>query len=47
MTLDVVAETAQHDTLNVFAVVHKVGEVGLVTLKTGVQKQRRNLLLVD
>jgi replication factor A1 len=47
MTLDLVAETTQHDALNVFAVAHKVGDVGLVTLKSGVQKQRRNILLVD
>jgi len=47
MTFEQVAETPGHQMIHVFGVVHKLGPIQIVTLKNGILKQRRNILLVD
>ena len=45
--LEVVAEAAPQTNLNVIGIVHKMGPIGQITLKTGENKHRRNIVIVD
>ena len=46
-TLEKVADANPTETVNYMGIIHKIGEVGSVTTKSGKQKLRRNIVVVD
>jgi hypothetical protein len=46
-TLERVADAQPLEIVNYIGVIHKLGQVGSVTTKTGIQKMRRNVIVVD